>query len=94
MQRTCYTRTFETKHITHCRNLLVKAFAGIMKKVFQDFGNLVEGEAGFPVPLLRRMVPRRTRCPGGSKHKLLLLVLFEEEVVKEALLRHRPVELL
>lgn len=79
---------------THCGNLLVKAFAGVMEKIFQHFGDLVEGEAGFPVPLLRRMVPRWTWCPGSPKQKLLLLILFEEQVVKEALLRHRPVKLL
>ncbi|KAA8595775.1 hypothetical protein FQN60_011066 [Etheostoma spectabile] len=65
-----------------------------MEKVFQHFGDFEEGEAWFPVPLLRRMVPRWTRCPGSSKQKLLLLVLFEEQVMKEALLRHRPVKLL
>lgn len=63
-----------------------------MEKIFQHFGNLIESEAGFP--LLRWMVPRWTRRPGSSEQKLFLLILFEEQIVKQALLRHRPVKLL
>lgn len=82
-QCTRFTGTL-VREYTHRGDLLVKAFAGVMEKVFQHFGNLVEGEAGFPV--LGRMVPGWARCPGGSKQKLLLLVLFQEQVVKQALL--------
>lgn len=78
---------------THCGNPLVKAFAGVVEEVFQHFGDLKEGEAGFPVAF-GRMVPGRPRRPSGSEQKLFLLVLFEQQVVKEALLRHGPVELL
>lgn len=80
--------------ITHCGHLLVKAFAGVMQKVFQHFGDLKQGEAGLPVTLLTRVMPRRTGRPGSAQQKLLLLVLLQEQVVEEALLRHGPVELL
>lgn len=64
-----------------------------MEEVFQHFGDLIEGEAGFPVPLIRRVVPRWAMAPGSSKQKLLLCILSEEQGVEEALLRHRPIKL-
>lgn len=90
----CFPELSMTGHITHSGNLLVKPFAGIMEKVFQHFGHLEQGEARLAVALLRRMVAGWARRPGGPEHQLLLLVLFEEQVVEEALLRNRPVELL
>lgn len=65
-----------------------------MEKVFQHFSDLIQGKAGLPFPLLRWMVPRWPRRPGSSKQQLLLLILFQKKVVKEALLRHGPVQLL
>jgi len=65
-----------------------------VEEVFQHFGDLEEGEAGFSFPCLGRVVPGWTGLPPGSEQELLLLVLFEEQAVEEALLRHGPVELL
>lgn len=90
----CLFGTFKEEYITYRGSLLVKAFTRVVEKVFQHFGDLIEGEAGFSVSLLGRMVPGWTMCPGSSEQKLLLLVLFEEQVVKEAFLWDRPVKLL
>lgn len=79
---------------THCRNLLVKAFAGVVKKIFQHFCHLKKGESRFPIPLVRGVVSRGTGCTRSPQQQLLFLILFQEQVVEEALLRHRPVELL
>ncbi|TNN51321.1 hypothetical protein EYF80_038485 [Liparis tanakae] len=66
----------------------------VVEEVFQHFGDLDEGEAGFSLSRLGRVVPGWTGYPPGSEQELLLFILFEEQVVEEALLRHRPVELL
>lgn len=76
--------TYMLISITHCGNLLVKAFTGVMQKVFQHFGHLKEGEARFA--LLGRMVSGRTRRSGCSQEELLLFILLQQQVVKEALL--------
>lgn len=85
---------FKNFRSTYSWNFLVKAFAGIMKKVFQHFCNLKKGESRFPVSLFRWVVSRRAGGTRGPQQQLLLLVLFQEQVVEEALLGHRPVELL
>ena len=66
-----------------------------MEEVLQQLGNLVQGEARLALPLLRRVVPWGPGGPGaGLEQQLLLLVLLEQQVVEEGLLRHGPVELL
>lgn len=78
--------------VTHCGNLLVEAFTGVMQEVFQHFGHLKESEARFA--LLGWMVSGWTRRSGCSQKELLLFILFQQQVVKEAFLGDGPVQLL